>query len=108
MTRYRRGKRDSYESLIVEALRQAGCTVDQLDGEGTPDLLVGYEGLNFLFEVKGKRGKLTDPQKRWHKRWRGQVDVISTIAEAKTIIHNSVDQMLGYRGRDIARKIWRE
>ena len=35
-------RRDACEKAIIQALRATGCSVQQLDGTGVPDLLVGY------------------------------------------------------------------
>lgn len=84
---------DANQREVVKALRAAGATVQPLAavGKGCPDLLVGYGGENFLFEVKNpaglngyvSRGKgLTADQVDWHARWMGQVSVVSTAEEA--------------------------
>ena len=45
---------DDNQEGIVAALREAGATVQSTAavGSGCPDLIVGYEGRNFLLEVK--------------------------------------------------------
>ena len=53
-------KRDSNESVIVEALRKAGADVWLLDRP--VDLLVGYNERLYGFEVKTENGRLTDQQ----------------------------------------------
>lgn len=85
----RAAKVDDNQAVIVGALRALGASVQPLHavGEGVPDLLVGYRGRNILLEVKdgGKapsRQKLTPAQVSWHGAWRGQVAVVSSIAEA--------------------------
>ena len=77
-------KIDLNQAEIVFALRKIGCTVEPLHsvGRGVPDLLVGRSLKNYLFEVKGPKGKLTPPQVEWHGDWRGQVTVIRTWQEA--------------------------
>ena len=80
---------DANQAAIVEALRDAGCTVQDLHevGDGCPDLLVGFtdcqgEPRNYLLEVKSKRGKLTGNQPKWHRNWRGQKAVVRSPLEA--------------------------
>jgi hypothetical protein len=76
---------DANQAAIVEALRQAGRTVEtKLSrlGEGTPDLLVGNAGRNFLLEVKTARGKVRPSQKRWINAWNGAVAIVRTPEEA--------------------------
>ena len=89
----RRARTDSNHAEIVEALRRAGCTVQSLAaiGDGTPDLLVGYDGRNLLVEVKDgskspSRRRLTPDESTWHAAWAGQVVVASTIDEALAVI----------------------
>ena len=73
---------DANHTQVVEALRSAGCVVDDLSaiGGGVPDLLVGYmrrgERLFWLCEIKdGKKPKsdqkLTDAQIHWHEKYAG-------------------------------------
>ena len=89
MPRYA-AKRDSVEKQIIEGLRAAGYSVAQIDGTGTPDLLVGSNKsgirLNILFEVKGPGGKrekkLTPAQKDFLVDWHGQATVITSLDEA--------------------------
>lgn len=85
----RRGKIDANQSDIVKALRQAGATVKSLAdlGSGCGDLLVGWRGRNFFFEVKDpnqppSKRKLTDDEKAFHYAWQGQISVIETVEEA--------------------------
>ena len=88
---------DANQGEIVSALRRAGATVEPLHsvGDGVPDLLVGYRGLNLLIEVKDgakppSDRKLNDRQFEWHQAWRGQscvVDSIQAALEAVGIEH---------------------
>ena len=83
MRRYA-AKIDRNQVEIVETLRRAGASVQPLHtvGDGVPDLLIGYRGVNLLLEVKGPRGTLTPDQVEWHGAWRGHVVVVRTIDEA--------------------------
>lgn len=85
-------KTDRNQAEIVHAIRQLGATVQSLApvGKGVPDLLVGYRGVNFLFEVKGQNGKLTEPQVKWHGEWQGKVYIVRTIEDAITILTTQV------------------
>jgi len=62
---------DANQSEIVEALRAAGAQVQSLAavGRGVPDLLVGFRGRLFLFEVKQLGAALTPDEARWHGQW---------------------------------------
>ena len=75
-------KRDKNEADIVRVLEYVGATVTPLSDTGCPDLLVGYDGENYLLEVKGKRGKLTVDQIAWHQTWAGSVQVVRNADEA--------------------------
>jgi hypothetical protein len=85
----RAAKRDDNHKEIVEMLRDAGAEVQDLGsvGKGCPDILVGFRGQNFALEIKdgrkppSERG-LTDDQKKWHAKWKGQVAVVKNGIEA--------------------------
>jgi hypothetical protein len=84
---------DGNHSDIVKALRDAGASVRSLAqvGHGTPDLLVGWRGRNFLFEIKDPTRKpserqLTTDEKAWHYTWNGQVCVIEKVEDAFKIM----------------------
>lgn len=87
---------DANQPMIVRDLRNAGATVYSLSqmGHGCPDLLVGWRGKNFLFEVKDpsrkpSERKLTDDEKAWHYPWTGQVCVIETTEDAFRVLECS-------------------
>lgn len=89
----RAAKVDENQPEIVKALRGVGATVQVLSavGKGCPDLLVGWQGLNVLLEVKWPLGspsqrKLTEAQVDWHRDWRGRVRVVHSVDEALTAI----------------------
>jgi hypothetical protein len=75
---------DADQPKIVEELRSSHFSVQPIHqiGKGTPDILVGFSGMNFLFEIKGKGGKLTPDEEVWHSNWRGDVMVIHNAQEA--------------------------
>jgi hypothetical protein len=86
----RDAKVDANQSLLVDALRAIGCSVQPLHtvGKGCPDLLVGFRGQTLLMEVKDgskppSARELTPDQKAWHKAWRGSpVWVVTDVTEA--------------------------
>jgi hypothetical protein len=60
-------------------------------GEGFPDLVVGWRGKNYLFEVKNpdvrpSDRKLTEPQEAFHGSWQGQVHVVHSAAEMLAVM----------------------
>lgn len=85
----RAAKVDANQRFIVEALRAVGASVELLHavGKGCPDLLIGYQGINYLLEVKdGAKApsaqKLTEDQVAWHERWRGRCAVVNDVKSA--------------------------
>lgn len=85
----RAAKVDRNQPEIVAALRDLGASVQPLHavGQGCPDLLVGFRGLNILIEVKDHKAsksdqKLNPRQQEWHQSWRGQATKVSTVEEA--------------------------
>jgi len=82
-------RRDDNEQEIVEGLRKGGASVYMLDDP--LDLLVGYEGMTTLIEVKGVKGSgggtshrlLTDAQKEFIATWKGgRILIVRTLEEA--------------------------
>lgn len=83
----RAAKRDDSEAEVITALRRGGATVQQLSGEGVPDLLVGLRGVNFLVEVKTGNAALKPSQVEWHREWGGsKVEVIRNGAQARKFL----------------------
>lgn len=93
----RAAKVDANHAAIVQALRDAGCTVQSLAavGDGCPDLLVGVAGMTAILELKDgskppSARTLTPDQLRWHANWRGGTlavvcDVESAIRVARAM-----------------------
>lgn len=89
----RAARTDTNQSAIVAALRQHGASVQCLHtiGKGVPDLLVGWQGRNYLLEIKDNSKppsarRLTPDEEQWHLEWRGQVQVVSSVEEAIALI----------------------
>ncbi len=82
-------KVDNNQTQVVKVLRDLGATVQHLHevGKGCPDIIVGFKGKNLLLEIKGSDKKvLTPDQVNWHKLWRGQVHVVTSVEEAKLLL----------------------
>ena len=84
------------------SLEKVGASVQPLHTvhEGVPDLLVGYQGRNFLLEVKDgtkppSARKLTPCQVSWHDDWAGQTAVVVSAEEAIAVI---VQNQVSYHG----------
>jgi len=86
-------KSDANQQQIMDELRQLGVSVRSIHrlGEGLPDLLCGFQGRNYLLEVKqpGKRDDLTEAEAAFSHSWRGQTDIITTTEEAWDIIRGA-------------------
>jgi hypothetical protein len=84
------GKRiDANQNAIVAALRKIGVSVKITSsiGFGFPDLIIGINGFNYLFELKDGRKTssqtvLTKPEQKFFNEWQGQVCIIKSIEEA--------------------------
>jgi len=86
-------KVDLNQMEIVATLRKIGATVQSLAsvGNGCPDLLVGFRGINYLMEVKDgdkvlSAQKLTPDQVKWHIEWRGEVHIVRSIYDAFEVL----------------------
>ena len=80
---------DANQNKIVDALRKAGAVVRIISqGDGIPDLLVGYKGYTILMEVKDgdkvpSARKLTEAEQKFFDDWRGgMLVVINSVEEA--------------------------
>jgi len=84
-----RAKTDQNQAAIVQALREAGCSVQPLHqlGHGIPDLLVATpSGETLLVEVKSAKGSLTPEQVKWMSRWQGRVEIIRDPDEISRLL----------------------
>ena len=85
-------QRDANEPEIVAELKEIpGVSVERLDQPC--DLLVGYRGRTYLLEIKdpnrlnGSKDPLTDGQKKFIARWRGDpMRVVETAEEALAVV----------------------
>jgi len=85
---YRRAARvDENQSHIVAGLRKMGCSVliiSQL--KNCFDILVGWKGKNYAFEIKNSTHKnplkhLTEGERKFLNEWNGHIKVIQTLEE---------------------------
>lgn len=89
-------KVDANQSSVIEEVRQwPGVIVQDLHGigNGVPDLLIGFRGVNFLVELKdGEKPKhqkqLTEPEKKWHSAWKGQVAICESAGDIFKLLTN--------------------
>jgi hypothetical protein len=86
---------DSNQKELVAIMRNLGASVLVLSevGKGCPDLLLGVSGKNALVELKDgnkppSQRKLTPAEQQFFDEWRGQVCIITTVAEVVTLINH--------------------
>lgn len=89
----RAARTDGNQTEIVADLRKLGVTVfpTHTVGSGFPDLVCGWRGNNFLFEVKDpakpeSKRKLTPDEEEFRKNWRGTVFTILSADDALSVM----------------------
>jgi len=71
MTLHRRNpKRDEMEPEICAYLDTLGIPYWQVSGAGIPDLMILHKGIWKMLEVKGRLGRLTEPQLKFFEKAR--------------------------------------
>jgi Holliday junction resolvase len=87
---------DSNQPEVVKYLREKGVIVKHthMVGSGFCDIVCGYKGKNFLFEIKDgdkptSAKQLTAAEKIFHFEWKGQIDVIESGEQAWDIIQKA-------------------
>jgi hypothetical protein len=92
MSKYAR-RIDENQNEIVKALRDCGAYVRIISqGDGIPDLLVGYMGYTILMEVKDgnkapSKRKLTEAEENFFLDWRGgMLVIVNDVEEALDIL----------------------
>lgn len=80
---------DANHSEIIKALRDVGALVYSTAalGNGFPDILVGFRGQLFMFEIKDpskppSHRRLTPDEEKFHMLWRDHVRVVETVEQA--------------------------
>lgn len=91
----RAAKVDDNQREIVKKLRSIGCSVRSTAaiGMGFPDIVVGYRGVNYLFEIKDgskppSARKLTPMEHEFILTWCGSVHVIESFQDAMQVLKN--------------------
>lgn len=84
---------DANQEQIVSAMRACGATVRVVtQGDGLPDLLVGYRGYTILMEVKDGRKppsarKLTEEEEKFFANWTGgMLAIVNSVEEALELL----------------------
>lgn len=84
---------DANQKEIVSGLRKYGVSVTptHMVGSGFVDLVCGWRGRNYLFEIKDKkkalsRRVLTPDESDWHIAWQGEAHIIESLEQALEVI----------------------
>jgi Holliday junction resolvase len=92
----RAAKIDANQKKVVEQLRRCGFSVycTHMIGRGFPDIVVGANNRNYLFEIKDEektasRKKLTPDEEKFFQTWSGQVSIIENTDDALLIIKSN-------------------
>jgi hypothetical protein len=89
-------KVDTNQSKLVAQMRKIpGLRVahTHIVGNGFVDVVCGYKGQNFLFEIKDpskppSARKLTPDEEKFHSTWTGSIHVIEKIEDVLSIINH--------------------
>jgi len=93
---------DRNQAEIVSELRkQEGISVFSTHtiGKGFPDIVVGYKGMNFLFEIKDElktrsQTKLTEAEVKFHNEWNGQVSIVKNSTQIIKLIKSCTQHIV--------------
>ena len=94
MPRYA-AKIDANQPDLVRQIRGLGASVLHTHtlGCGAQDIVVGFRGINYLFEIKDPNKpqsarKLTPDEEKFHMSWRGSIYIIETIDDVVNIFNS--------------------
>jgi hypothetical protein len=95
----RTGHKDGNHDEVVEALEKHGAEIQSLAGVGygCPDIVLSYEGVTALVEIKdGSKPpsgrKLTDKEKEFVSRWKAPVYIVNSPGEAIELLRKLADK----------------
>jgi hypothetical protein len=84
----------NHKQILSECRQIVGLTVFSTHevGKGFPDIVVGYKGKNYLFEIKDgtkppSARKLTLPEIAFHMDWKGQVNTVHSIEDILSVLN---------------------
>lgn len=79
---------DSNQPQIVKELRKQGYSVQHVhELKNFVDIIVGFNGRNYLFEIKtDDKKKLTEGETIFFNNWTGQTNIICCSEDAINII----------------------
>lgn len=88
-------KTDRNQKEIVQDLRDIPALSvhnTAMVGDGFPDIVVGFRGANWLFEIKDgelpypSQRQLNEREKQFHEEWNGQVHKVENTQEILEIM----------------------
>ena len=81
---------DKNQADILKSLRANKISYFDTSGvgRGFPDLCVGYEGVNYFFEIKNPEysTRLTQPETKFMQTWNGSYYVVTSADEIYNLI----------------------
>lgn len=84
---------DANQVEIVTAMRAVGAVVRVItQGDGLPDLLVGYRNHTVLMELKdgakpASKRRLTEAEQKFFDEWRGgRLEIVTSVDQALDIL----------------------
>ena len=82
-------KVDANQKILVEYIRSLGASVCHLHTahKGVPDIVIGFQGVNYFCEIKGLKGSLNERQVKWFSDWKGQAIVIRTKEDVDNLLN---------------------
>jgi hypothetical protein len=84
-------KVDANQPEILRCLRKAGISykpVHQI--KGFCDIVVGFKGVNYLFEIKvDHKKKLSKAEQEFSDGWKGQYHIVTSFNEILNIINGT-------------------
>lgn len=88
-------KVDANQSKLVEQMRQipgVGVKHTHMVGDGFGDVVIGFRGVNYLFEIKDpdkppSARKLTPDEQRFHDEWPGSIHIVEKIEDVFRILN---------------------
>jgi penicillin-binding protein-related factor A (putative recombinase) len=89
MIRRRFSKKDKVHNSCVKAAKELGATILETYplGEGKPDFIAGYRGVDVQFEAKTGNAKLKNKQDNYRQSWNGRtVEVVRTPEQVREIL----------------------
>lgn len=88
-----RGRTDANQQEIVRDLRKLGASVALTSnlGSGYPDILVGWQGKNYWFELKdptqpSSKRKLTEDEQDFRLCWEGHIATAETLEDIMDVM----------------------